>query len=76
MLHVLHSEEASPEDWLAAYWTDFRRRFISLLSYQFSKFTPALALSVLTNKSRVIKSRSEYKAKITGVYDKECDFQI
>lgn len=57
MLHVLHSEEPSPNDWLAAYWTDFRRRFLSLLSYQFSKFSPSLALGVLCNKTRVIKSK-------------------
>lgn len=29
---------------------DFRRRFLSLLSYQFSSFHPSLALSILQNK--------------------------
>nr|CAI5852035.1 unnamed protein product [Callosobruchus analis] len=51
MLNVLNIEEIKEEDWLAAYWIDFRRRFINLLAYQFSKFTPALALGVLSNKA-------------------------
>lgn len=59
MVNVLHSEEESPEDWLSAYWVDFRRRFLSLLSYQFAKFTPSLALSVLSNKTRIIKPRGK-----------------
>ncbi|RZB39566.1 N-acetyltransferase 10, partial [Asbolus verrucosus] len=65
MLNVLHTEEHSnQDDWLSAYWIDFRRRFINLLSYQFSKFSPALALSVLTNKTRKIASRSLSKSEL------------
>lgn len=30
---------------------DFRRRFLSLLSYQFSTFSPSLALNILQNKN-------------------------
>lgn len=58
MLHVLNSEE-SPQNsrWLTAYWTDFRRRFINLLGYQFSKFSPSLALGVLTSKGVKVNSR-------------------
>ncbi|KAK4885895.1 hypothetical protein RN001_002166 [Aquatica leii] len=41
-------------DWLNAYWIDFRRRFTSLLSYQFKSFTPALALGVLNNKQGTV----------------------
>ncbi|GLG98567.1 RNA cytidine acetyltransferase [Gryllus bimaculatus] len=52
MLHVLHSsEDNNAGSWLQDFGIDFRRRFISLLSYQFSNFTPALALSVLQNKA-------------------------
>ncbi|CAH1973724.1 unnamed protein product [Acanthoscelides obtectus] len=47
MLNVLNIEEIKEDDWLAAYWVDFRRRFINLLAYQFNKFTPALALGVI-----------------------------
>nr|CAI5852034.1 unnamed protein product [Callosobruchus analis] len=54
MLNVLNIEEIKEEDWLAAYWIDFRRRFINLLAYQFSKFTPALALGVLSNKKSAL----------------------
>lgn len=38
---------------------DFRRRFLSLLSYQFSSFHPSLALSILQNK----KSKEETDRK-------------
>lgn len=33
-----------------AFPSDFRRRFLSLLSYQFSSFHPSLALTILQNK--------------------------
>lgn len=45
-----HVEEDTTADWLQAFWTDFRRRFLSLLSYQFHLFSATLALSVLQNK--------------------------
>ncbi|KAG5273809.1 hypothetical protein AALO_G00155780 [Alosa alosa] len=52
MLKELNSEE-SPEQglWLSAFWKDFRRRFLSLLSYQFRNFSPSLALNILQNKN-------------------------
>lgn len=31
--------------------TDFRRRFLALLSYQFSTFSPPLALNILQNRN-------------------------
>lgn len=51
MIHILNTELVKEDDWLGAYWTDFRRRFVNLLAYQFKKFTPALALGVLNNKA-------------------------
>lgn len=52
MLKDLNTEEAVEQgQWLSAFWKDFRRRFLSLLSYQFSSFTPTLALNILQNKS-------------------------
>uniref|UniRef100_H3DF39 RNA cytidine acetyltransferase n=1 Tax=Tetraodon nigroviridis TaxID=99883 RepID=H3DF39_TETNG len=51
MLKELNTDEASEQSrWLAAFWTDFRRRFLSLLSYQFGSFHPSLALTILQNK--------------------------
>lgn len=35
--------------WLPQLWADFRRRFLSLLGYQFRVLKPATALSVLRN---------------------------
>ncbi|XP_028814072.1 RNA cytidine acetyltransferase [Denticeps clupeoides] len=52
MLKQLHAEEETEQNqWLLAFWKDFRRRFVSLLSYQFHNFSPALALNILQNKS-------------------------
>lgn len=59
MLHILDSSDSSDDSerdetkkgsWLAEFWADFRRRFISLLGLQFRSFSPALALSMLQNK--------------------------
>ncbi|XP_075995531.1 RNA cytidine acetyltransferase [Genypterus blacodes] len=52
MLKELNADEAPEQSrWLSAFWKDFRRRFLSLLSYQFSSFQPSLALSILQNKN-------------------------
>ncbi|KAF5290206.1 hypothetical protein FQR65_LT11640 [Abscondita terminalis] len=51
-------------EWLNAYWIDFRRRFTSLLSYQFSAFTPSLALGVLNNKGRTIQTKLLTKSEL------------
>uniref|UniRef100_UPI00398F1A4F RNA cytidine acetyltransferase isoform X2 n=1 Tax=Pristiophorus japonicus TaxID=55135 RepID=UPI00398F1A4F len=73
MLKTLNEEEGTetaPENWLHAFWTDFRRRFLSLLSYQFSSFPPSVALNILQNKnmkpeSKPPLSRSELETKFT-----------
>ncbi|KAL7992270.1 hypothetical protein Chor_016526 [Crotalus horridus] len=52
MLKMLNEEEEKTEEsWLTAFWKDFRRRFLSLLSYQFSTFSPSLALNILQNRN-------------------------
>ncbi|XP_052008257.1 LOW QUALITY PROTEIN: RNA cytidine acetyltransferase [Xyrauchen texanus] len=52
MLKELNTESTTEQgQWQSAFWKDFRRRFISLLSFQFSNFDPTLALSILQNKS-------------------------
>lgn len=48
MISTLNTELKSP-NWLSQFWNDFRKRFISLLGYQFRKFSPQLALGVLHN---------------------------
>ncbi|XP_068459627.1 RNA cytidine acetyltransferase [Clinocottus analis] len=56
MLKELNTDDATEQSqWLSAFWKDFRRRFLSLLSYQFSRFHPSLSLSILQNK----KSKEE-----------------
>ncbi|XP_063992726.1 RNA cytidine acetyltransferase [Diachasmimorpha longicaudata] len=42
--------------WLQEFWKDFRRRFITLLSYGFSSYSSALALGMLSNKTFQAKS--------------------
>ncbi|CAK7308784.1 RNA cytidine acetyltransferase [Vulpes lagopus] len=52
MLKTLTEEdEADRGAWLPAFWKDFRRRFLALLSYQFSTFSPPLALNIIQNKN-------------------------
>ncbi|OXB63228.1 hypothetical protein ASZ78_006517 [Callipepla squamata] len=57
MMKMLNEEDSEQEPWLTAFWKDFRRRFLSLLSYQFSTFSPSLALNILQNKN--IKQQSQ-----------------
>ena len=47
MLKVLSHAQQS---WLPMFWADFRKRFVNLLGFDFKKFTPALALGIITNK--------------------------
>ncbi|XP_058858969.1 RNA cytidine acetyltransferase [Acipenser ruthenus] len=74
MLKELNSEEASQQsNWLPAFWKDFRKRFLTLLSYQFSSFPPALALNILQNKNArqdpdPLLSRAQLDADFTA-YD-------
>ncbi|XP_027846110.1 RNA cytidine acetyltransferase isoform X1 [Aphis gossypii] len=49
MISTLNTSDSKNQDWLSQFWTDFRKRFISLLGYQFRKFSPQLALGVLHN---------------------------
>ncbi|XP_046430108.1 RNA cytidine acetyltransferase [Neodiprion fabricii] len=51
LLCKLGSDQEETSNWIEAYSKDFRRRFISLLSFSFSSFSPSLALSVLINKA-------------------------
>uniref|UniRef100_A0AAV2L337 RNA cytidine acetyltransferase n=1 Tax=Knipowitschia caucasica TaxID=637954 RepID=A0AAV2L337_KNICA len=51
MLKELNTDETPQQSqWLTAFWKDFRRRFLSLQSYQFSNFHPSMALNILQNK--------------------------
>lgn len=53
MLRALSSTVAQAEGWLGAFATDFRHRFMNLLSYEcFKKFRAETALSVIDGASR------------------------
>ncbi|KAL0629057.1 RNA cytidine acetyltransferase [Plecturocebus cupreus] len=52
MLKTLSDEDDADQGvWLAAFWKDFRRRFLALLSYQFGTFSPSLALNIIQNRN-------------------------
>ncbi|XP_022238453.1 RNA cytidine acetyltransferase-like [Limulus polyphemus] len=76
MLKMLGDESENTLDnsnWLHSYWFDFRRRFLSLLGYQFSKFFSSFALSILQNKfqnkqSQTVLTRQELET-FMNVYD-------
>ncbi|XP_060695058.1 RNA cytidine acetyltransferase [Hemiscyllium ocellatum] len=73
MLKRLNAEEdveSTEENWLFAFWSDFRRRFLSLLSFQFSSFPPSVAQNILQNKNikhelKPPLCKSELEAKFT-----------
>lgn len=50
MLNLLDTSASVSEPWLHEYWMDFRRRFISLLSFQFKTFEASLGLAMLQMK--------------------------
>ncbi|XP_053995758.1 RNA cytidine acetyltransferase [Hylaeus anthracinus] len=49
MLYKL--EQQDDVRWLESYWNDFRRRFITLLSFSFNTYSSSLALGILINKA-------------------------
>ncbi|CAL1535363.1 unnamed protein product [Lymnaea stagnalis] len=51
MLKTLNTSEDERQAWLEAFWKDFRKRFVALLSYQFRILKPAMALNILQNKN-------------------------
>ncbi|CAG2104312.1 unnamed protein product [Medioppia subpectinata] len=48
-------------DWLKEFWIDFRKRFIALLSYQFSQFGAAFALNILYNLNVKSDANQDFK---------------
>ncbi|KMR04795.1 n-acetyltransferase 10 [Lasius niger] len=55
MLCKINTEQDN-DKWLQAYWSDFRRRFLNLLSYSFNTYPASLALSILINKTISLES--------------------
>ncbi|EHN00538.1 Kre33p [Saccharomyces cerevisiae x Saccharomyces kudriavzevii VIN7] len=62
MLNVLEGREP---DWLVDFAKDFRKRFLSLLSYDFHKFTAVQALSVIesSKKAQDLSGHKNYETK-------------
>eukprot|EP00118_Oscarella_pearsei_P010213 m.61920 g.61920 ORF g.61920 m.61920 type:complete len:324 (+) comp35025_c0_seq17:2214-3185(+) len=58
MLKLLchHNDEEKEEketSWLSGYSLDFRRRFLTLLSFQFSHFSPSVGFSILNARKKL-----------------------
>ncbi|XP_072031061.1 RNA cytidine acetyltransferase-like [Amphiura filiformis] len=68
MLNVDNQEDAEQGSWLMAFWKDFQRRFVSLCSYQFRSFKPAMALNILHHK--------HYKTQTQVVTTSELECQL
>lgn len=66
MLYKINSEQEEAK-WLQAYWNDFRKRFISLLSFSFNTYPSSLALSILINKAVTLESKTLTK-EVLDVY--------
>ncbi|XP_076801006.1 RNA cytidine acetyltransferase-like [Clavelina lepadiformis] len=62
MVKALHTGETG--NWQDAFFSDFRRRFISLLAFQFASFKPATALQVLHRKKNKRTEKSGEKVNI------------
>ena len=58
MLKLLCAEEKSGTStkWLPEFWTDFRRRMVNLMGFEFRKFSPNLSLSILSNQNQAKRS--------------------
>ncbi|OTF81490.1 N-acetyltransferase-like protein [Euroglyphus maynei] len=48
---AVENDSIATNNWLQEFWIDFRRRFVSLLSYEFHKFSTTFALNILQNVS-------------------------
>ena len=65
MLRTLSPTEDRSSLWLSAYVTDFHKRFLSLLSYQFRTFPSILALSLNESCTRAISIPSNEITSLT-----------
>ncbi|SCU87749.1 LAFA_0E08592g1_1 [Lachancea sp. 'fantastica'] len=67
MLNVLDGRESH---WLTEYAKDFRKRFLSLLAYDFSKFTAVQALNVIesTKKAQELNVETKPETALTREY--------
>lgn len=65
MITILKTDKVESGDWLSMYYRDFRRRIIKLLAKTFQSFTTGLALSLLDNKSVMVKNEREYNFKLS-----------
>ncbi|KAF8638996.1 hypothetical protein AX17_001798 [Amanita inopinata Kibby_2008] len=67
MVRGLNSSVESELEWLGEFAKDFRRRFLSLLSYKFREFGSVTALSVLEAASAGVKKLDKVESKELGV---------
>eukprot|EP01135_Chromosphaera_perkinsii_P005386 Nk52_evm67s343 gene=Nk52_evmTU67s343 len=78
MLYPLQADDlptSVPEGWLDSFCKDFRKRFVSLLGYQFREFNSSVALRILDSLSS-LENDSEEKLKSYTFNGELSDFDI
>lgn len=50
---------SSAPSWLSIYWYEFRRRVLHLFGFEFAKFPPEMALSILQLKNDTVAKQSK-----------------
>ncbi|KAF6202384.1 hypothetical protein GE061_004783 [Apolygus lucorum] len=73
MLKTMDSEVDS--SWLQQYSSDFRRRFLSLLSYQFREFPTSLSLAVCYNKRGDLCASTDLTTQVLEHYITKYDLK-
>ncbi|KAH9889948.1 DUF699-domain-containing protein [Cubamyces lactineus] len=74
MVRGLNSSTESELEWLAEFAKDFRRRFLSLLSFKFREFGSVTALSVLEAANAGVKKLDEDPSR--GIGSQELSFLL
>ncbi|KZV81944.1 DUF699-domain-containing protein [Exidia glandulosa HHB12029] len=76
MVRGLKSTPSSDLGWLTEFAKDFRRRFLSLLSYQFREFGSATALSVLEATNAAIELKVAEGADVDALSSLELSYLL
>ncbi|KAF8720306.1 hypothetical protein AX14_011063 [Amanita brunnescens Koide BX004] len=69
MVRGLNTSTKGELEWLAEFAKDFRRRFLSLLSYKFREFGSVTALSILEAANAGTKKTADNKSKELGAVE-------
>lgn len=66
MVRGLNTSQEQELEWLGEFAKDFRRRFVTLLSFKFREFGSVMALSVLEAANQGVKRLDEGQSRVIG----------